>query len=237
MQILHGLYQLGGDLNGLTWDGVDEGFNDANTYLLATPNGHILFDAGCGDTFDQILDRIRYWGLKVEDIRACLLTHPHFDHVGGAHKVKALGIPLIAHPGTADAMAKGDERCCGFVYHKTFTPCTVDRWVDDGSLLDLCGVRIEVMHLPGHTADCTAYFFEHEGKRIVVSGDVIGTLKVGDFGWSGSIDFNKEVYIESLLRFAQIDTDIMLPGHGMIYFHQPRRRVEQVLNSALMQWR
>lgn len=237
MQILHGLYQLGGDLNGLTWDGVDEAFNDANTYLLATPQGHILFDAGCGDTFDQLLDHIRYWGLKVEDIRVCLLTHPHFDHAGGAHKVKALGIPLIAHPSTADALSKGDERCCGFVYHKTFTPCTVDRWVDDGSVLDLCGVRIEVMHLPGHTMACTAYLFEHEGKRIVVSGDVIGTLKVGDFGWSGSIDFNKEIYIESLLRFAKVDTDLMLPGHGMIYFHKPRRRVEQVLNSALMQWR
>ena len=76
-----------------------------------------------------------------------------------------------------------------------------------------------------------------EGKRIVVSGDVIGTLKVGDFGWSGSIDFNKPVYIESLRSFAKVDTDIMLPGHGMISFHQPRRRVEQVLNSALMQWR
>jgi len=29
----------------------------------------------------------------------------------------------------------------------------------------------------------------------------------------------------------------MLPGHGLIYFHQPRRRVEEALNEALKQWR
>ena len=72
---------------------------------------------------------------------------------------------------------------------------------------------------------------------MVFSGDVIGTLLVGDFGWSGSIDFNKSKYIESLKRFARVDTDVMLPGHGMGYFHKPRRRVEEVLNAALMQWR
>ena len=43
--------------------------------------------------------------------------------------------------------------------------------------------------------------------------------------------------MESLKRFSKIDTDLMLPGHGLIYFHEPRRRVEQALNSALMQWR
>lgn len=237
VQILKNLYQLGGDINGLTWDGVDAGFNDCNTYLLATPQGHILFDAGCGDTIEQIFARIRYWGLRIEDIRVCILTHPHFDHAGGAHLLKARGIELIAHPETADAVASGDDRCCGFVYHKTFTPCMVDRTVQDGDTLELLGVRISVMHLPGHSMGCSAYFFEHDGQRVVVSGDVIGTLLVGDFGWSGSVDFNKPVYIESLKRFSRIDTDIMLPGHGLLYFHQPRRRVQQALNSALMQWR
>ncbi len=84
---------------------------------------------------------------------------------------------------------------------------------------------------------CTAYFFTYEGKRIVVSGDIIGTLLDGYHGWSGSIDFNKEKYIQSLLKFSKIDTDIMLPGHGMIYFHKPKKRVEEALNIALIKWR
>jgi metallo-beta-lactamase class B len=237
MQILRGLYQVGGDMHGHTFAGVDAGFEDGNTYVLETPQGLIFFDCGCGDTLEQIFDNMRYWNLHPGSIRHCLLTHAHLDHAGAAHRLRLMNIEVIAHVETANAIATGDERCCGFLYHKTFPPARVDRAVQDGEVLDLCGVQIGVMHLPGHSMGCTAYFFTHQNRRIVVSGDVIGTLNVGNFGWSGSIDFDRNIYLESLKRFARMDTDIMLPGHGAPYFHKPRRRVEQVLNAALIEWR
>lgn len=237
MQLLKGLYQVGGDLNGITWAGVDAGFDDANSYALDTGAGILLFDCGCGDTLDQIFNNMRYWGLDPADIRYCLLTHAHLDHAGAAHLLKQAGVQIIAHTVTAKAIAAGDEQCCGYLYHKTFTPCEADRQVEDGETLELAGVAVQALHFPGHTLGCTAYAFTHEGKRIIVSGDVIGTLNVGDFGWSGSIDFNKTAYMESLKRFARLDFDVMLSGHGMSHFYKPRRRVEQVLNEALIQWR
>ena len=237
MQILKGLYQLGGDLNGLTWAGVDAGYEDGNTYLLQGPEGSILFDCGCGDTWEQLERHIGYWGLSMDSIRACLLTHPHLDHAGAAANLQRRGIPIHAHRETAEAVAAGDARCAGFLYHKRFETFQVDRMVEDGSTVKVAGIDIDVFHLPGHSRGCTAYRFVHEGKRILISGDVIGTLLAGDFGWSGSIDFDRETYLQSLLRMAEIDMDIMLPGHGMIYFHEPKRRVESVLNQALMQWR
>lgn len=237
MQILKGLYQVSGDLNGITWAGIDAGFEDANSYVLDTGHGLILFDCGCGDTWDQLCANMAYWGLRAEDIGYCFLTHAHLDHAGAAHLLKRQGVPLIAHKNTAEAVAEGDDRCCGYLYHKSFTPCDVDIVVEDGQQLELQGITIEVMHLPGHSMGCTAYLFTHEGRRIAVSGDVIGTLLCGHFGWDGSIDFNKPVYIESLRRFAKVDTDMMLSGHGLIYCHQPRRRVEEALNEALIQWR
>ncbi len=237
MQLMRDVYQVGGDLNGITWVGVDAGFDDANTYVLDTGQGLVLFDCGCGDSWPQIVANMRYWSLNADDIRYCVLTHPHLDHAGAAHLLKEQGAQLVAHANTAKAVAAGDERCCGYLYHKTFTPCEVDIIVEDGQRLDLLGKTIEVMHLPGHSMGCTAYFFSHEGKRLVVSGDVIGTLLCGHFGWDGSIDFNKPVYIESLRRFAREDTDMMLSGHGLVYCHKPRRRVEEVLNEALIQWR
>jgi len=237
MQILKNLYQVGGDLNGITWAGKDAGFEDANTYVLERPEGLILFDCGCGDTLNQIFDNMEYWDLAPDDIKVCFLTHSHLDHAGAAHLLKERGVKLIAHEKTADAVAAGDERCCGYLYHKTFTPCEVDQVVSDGEVVDVLGVQIAVLHLPGHTMGCTAYLFDHEGKRIAASGDIIGTLLSGDFGWDGSIDFNKPLYIESLKRFAKVEIDVMLPGHGLICFHQPRRRVEECLNAALMQWR
>lgn len=237
MQILRHLFQVSGDLNGLTWDGVDAGYNDCNVYILQRPQGLILFDCGCGDTFDQLLANMRYWGLDPDRITHCFLTHSHHDHAGGGHILKRRGVHMVAVAETADAVAAADMRCCGFAYHKPFTPFSVDLVVSDGDTFDIHDTAIQVLHLPGHTRGCTCYLFQHERRRIVVSGDVIGTLLAGDFGWSGSIDFHKPTYLESLKRFAQVDSDIMLPGHGLIYFHQPRRRVENALNAALMQWR
>ena len=54
---------------------------------------------------------------------------------------------------------------------------------------------------------------------------------------AGSIDFDRKIYLESLKRFAKVEADIMLPGHGLIYFHKPQRRIEEALNMALMEWR
>ncbi|MCC7524818.1 MAG: MBL fold metallo-hydrolase [Chitinophagaceae bacterium] len=237
MQVLKNIFQVGGDINGITFDLQDALWNDGNSYILKTNDGLIMFDCGCGDTMEQIFENMRYWDLSPDDIRYCVLTHPHYDHAGGAHLLKQRGVKLVAIGETADAVASGDDRCCGYLYHKNFTPVKVDQVVKDGERLQLLGVKIEVMHLPGHSMGCTAFFLEWTGKKLVFSGDVIGTLLVGDFGWDGSIDFDKKIYLQSLKRFAKVDMDIMLPGHGMIYFHKPRWRVEQVLNAALMQWR
>ena len=237
MQVLKGIYQVGGDINGITYDEPGAIWNDGNSYVVDMGEGLLMFDCGCGETMDQIFRSMEYWDLSPDNVKYCILTHPHYDHVGGAHILKERGVQLISIGETADAVASGDERCCGYLYHKIFTPVEVDQIVKDQDRINVLGLEMEVMHLPGHSMGCTAFLFEWDQRRVVVSGDVIGTLMVGDFGWDGSIDFDKKKYIESLRKFARVDSDIMLPGHGMIHFHKPRRRVEEVLNTALMQWR
>lgn len=237
MQILHHLFQVGGSLSGLTHTNQRDPFDDANVYVLQAEEQLLLFDCGNGETLEQIFTNMKYWGLSPEAISTCFITHPHWDHAGAAHLLQKRGVRLIAHAKTADAIQAGDERCCGFLYHKQFIPCEIDETVEDGQIISLGGIDIKAIHLPGHTMGCTAFAVETEGKRLVFSGDVIGTLGYGDFGWDGSIDFDKQSYLESLLKFSRMDFDIMLPGHGLIYFDHPRRRVEECLNQALIQWR
>lgn len=237
MQILKNIFQVGGDLNGITFDVQDAMWNDGNTYIIKTARGLIAIDCGCGDTMEQIFANMRYWDLSPDEIRYCILTHPHYDHAGGGHLLKERGVKFIASAETADAVVNGDERCAGYLYHKTFQPFKVDRIVSDGEEFEALGISFKALHLPGHSMGCTAFMTEWEGRDVVFSGDVIGTLGIGDFGWSGSFDFNKEEYIRSLTKFAKVDMDVMLPGHGMTYFHKPRHRVEYVLNQALMSWR
>lgn len=237
MQILKNIFQVGGDLNGITFDVQGAMWNDGNSYIIKTGQGLIMVDCGCGDTMEQIFANMQYWGLSAQDIRYCILTHPHCDHAGGGHLLKQHDVRFIASAETANAVAAGDERCAGYLYHKTFHPFTVDRIVSDGEEFNVLGVSFKALYLPGHSMGCTAFSFQWEGRVVVFSGDVIGTLGIGDFGWSGSFDFNKEAYMQSLVSFSKVDMDVMLPGHGLTYFHKPRQRVEYVLNQALMLWR
>ncbi len=240
MQLLRNVFQVGGSLNGVTVCGdYNEGGNffDGNSYAINTPEGILLFDCGNGDTLDQIFANLRYWSLDPEKIVACFITHPHWDHAGACHKLKRLGVKLYAHVNTAHAIAAGDRRCCGFLYHKKFIPTEVDFPLQEGDTVQFGALLITAHHFPGHTQGCTAFCFDWEGKSVVVSGDIIGTLMVGYFGWSGSIDFDRKVYLESLKRFSEYTPDVMLPGHGLIYLGNPQSRIETALNQALIQWR
>ena len=237
MQLLHQLYQVGGSLSGLTHTSVADPFDDCNVYVLQLQNELVLFDCGNGETLEQIFFQMSYWGLDAEKISTCFLTHPHWDHAGAGWLLQQKGISLVAHTHTADALASGDERCCGFLYHKTFHPCNVDLVVKDKQVIEIDGFQITAHHFPGHTRGCTAYEFELENRRIFVTGDIIGTLGYGYFGWDGSIDFDKKTYLETLQKFSRIEFDVMLPGHGLASFYSPKNRVEDSLNQALIEWR
>lgn len=237
MQLLRHIYQVSGDLTGLTEDVPGALWNDCNSYVVRLGDGLVLFDAGCGDTMEQLLANVRYWGMDPADIQYCFLTHAHYDHAGGGHILKERGVHIVAGQETADAVRAGDHRCCGYLYHKTFQPFEVDTVLSDGESMSVLGLEIEARAMPGHSMGCTVYSFILDGKRILISGDVIGTKLVGDFGWSGSIDFCRKTYLDSLLRMAELEMDCMLPGHGMAYFSGAKRRVEEVLNVALIEWR
>src|SRR5690606_32402863 len=193
MQVLKNIFQVGGDLNGITFDEPRALWNDGNSYVIKTDGGLGMIDCGCGDTLDQIFNNMRYWDLDPVEIRYCILTHPHFDHAGAGHKLKLLGLKFIAIEETADGVASGDARCGGYLYHKTFVPFEVDKKLEDGEEFEVLGLRFTTVHVPGHSMGCTAYLLPWEGKLLNFSGDVIGTLLGGDFGWDGSIDFNKPV--------------------------------------------
>jgi metallo-beta-lactamase class B len=53
------------------------------SYLVATPQGHILIDTAVPDATPLIKASITKLGFKVADIKLILNTHAHFDHAAG----------------------------------------------------------------------------------------------------------------------------------------------------------
>src|SRR6185503_20497125 len=53
------------------------------SYLIATPQGHILIDTGTTEMHDAIVRGIEQLGYRVADVRILLASHAHFDHIEG----------------------------------------------------------------------------------------------------------------------------------------------------------
>src|SRR4051812_10257160 len=59
------------------------GSSDISSYLLTSPNGHILIDAGYESTEPQIEANVAKLGFAVRDIKILLNTQAHYDHAAG----------------------------------------------------------------------------------------------------------------------------------------------------------
>jgi len=84
-------------------------------------------------------------GLAPLRLSYILITHPHPDHIGGCRALKEeTGAEIVIHSaGVAEFGNYGLQ---------------ADRTVEDGDTLDLGGVRLEVVHTPGHTRDSICFY-------------------------------------------------------------------------------
>lgn len=61
-----------------------------SAWLIERPDGAVLIDTLYGPHVDQLIENIRATGVDFADIKYVLMTHGHFDHVGGAARMKEL---------------------------------------------------------------------------------------------------------------------------------------------------
>jgi glyoxylase-like metal-dependent hydrolase (beta-lactamase superfamily II) len=90
-------------------------------------------------------------------------------------------------------------------------PAAVDELVKDGDHLDLLG-GATVVHVPGHTPGSIALHFPAE--RLLICGDAID-FRRGRLGPpSKAFTDDMEQAISSLRRLAELDFEVLCPGHG-----------------------
>src|SRR5690349_9540083 len=64
------------------------GASDLTSFLIATPQGHILLDGGLPGTATQIEQNVAALGFRMRDVKILLNSHAHFDHAGGLAELK-----------------------------------------------------------------------------------------------------------------------------------------------------
>jgi hydroxyacylglutathione hydrolase len=160
-----------------------------------------------GDEAERILGAAEELGVQVD---AILLTHTHFDHIGAVAPIaKATGAPVwcpeIEVPVLADINS--------FVPWPGFGPYEsyeADHTVSGGEKLELAGMEIDVIFMPGHSPGHVTYSIP--GEAAIFSGDVlfqgsVGRTDLPGGDWATLLDSIRKL-VEELPPETQV-----YPGH------------------------
>lgn len=134
------------------------GTTDLASYLITTPQGHILINTGVEDALPQLKKSITDLGFKVTDIRILLTNQAHFDHVAAMAGIKKdSGAKLYATEGDARLLNEGGKDDYLFGSKYTFPSAKVDRVLKDGETVSLDGTKLQLHLTPGHTPGSATY--------------------------------------------------------------------------------
>jgi metallo-beta-lactamase class B len=134
------------------------GASDVTSFLIATPAGHILLDCGFAETAPRIAANVLRLGFKLADVKVLLVSHAHYDHVGGLSELKRwTGASLAASAADALLLAHGGHGDFHFGDSLTFSPVQADRILRDGDTVSLGGTVMTAHRTPGHTPGNTTW--------------------------------------------------------------------------------
>jgi metallo-beta-lactamase class B len=196
------------------------GSKDLATYLITTPEGHILINSGFARTVPLIQESVESLGFKITEVKILLASHAHADHVAGhALLQKITGAKVYVMRGDEGIIASGGDG--QYLYSTShWDPCRVDRVLEDRDEVKLGGVTLIARSTPGHTRGCTTWTWRVEDGGKSYDVVVIGSPNVNP---GFKLVDNKE-YPEIASDFAKtfevlagLPCDVFLGAHGSYY--------------------
>jgi metallo-beta-lactamase class B len=162
------------------------GANDLAAYLITSPEGHVVLDAGYPTTAEMIMASIATLGFDIKDVTVLLNSTPYPDHAGGlAALQQASGAELWASETSAGIIASGGVdpnialplRTLTAIGLLSYPAARVDRRFKDGETIRIGPIALTPHITGGSTRGCTSWSFPvRHGDRVlnVVSACPLG---------------------------------------------------------------
>lgn len=208
-----------------------------NFYLVEDERGVTVVDAGVPTAWAALHDALRAIGRGAEEVRALVITHAHFDHLGFAERARTeLRVPVHVHendvPLTRHPLQYAHERprtlyfatqlraapiVAALLRARAFWPPSVGEVARyrDGALA--VPGSPQVVFTPGHTlGHCALHFPDRDA---VIAGDAVVMLDPytaarGPKIVAGAATADSERALASLDALADTGASTVLTGHG-----------------------
>ena len=179
------------------------GARTVSAWLLESDQGLILFDSLYGELTALAINSIRDLGFDPDDIRYLIVSHAHYDHVGGARRFQEeFGSVVMMTEADWNMVA---EPAIDQEYPKPIRHLSAS----DGSTLNLGRTRLRFFQTPGVTPGVLSTRF-----TVYDNGYPYDAFLFGGAGLNFSGSDRTELYISSVERIMQLEgIEVNIPNH------------------------
>jgi glyoxylase-like metal-dependent hydrolase (beta-lactamase superfamily II) len=192
------------DLYAYLWQNPYE--NNCNTYVIKGEKT-VLIDPGHSRYLGQVFNQMEKDGISPEEIDLVILTHSHPDHFEGLEAFLDKPVKI--------AMNREEERYLlesgKLLFEMMRQPLPkfrIDFYLKEGEL-HLGEKTFHIYQTPGHSPGSLSIYWPE--RKVLFTGDLIF---YGGVGRTDFLEGNSKLLMESIERLADLDTEILLPGHG-----------------------
>jgi len=219
-----------------------------NAYLIQGEGGAVLVDAGHVNFERTFIRYLKKHTIAPDIIKLIVITHVHFDHVGGLKDFKTLcRCPVAVHAGAASALSDGTvffppgtnllgkmASLLGSTVGKTFMKypsVKPDILVSEEMSLAPFGVSGKIIPTPGHTTNSLTVLLT-SGEAFV--GDLAANYLPANLGpIFPPFAEDVEALLQSWEVLLKAGAKIICPGHGRPFSaHLLRRKMQSLRNQA-----
>jgi len=204
------------------------GDSGCSVFLVDThsEDGLVLID--CGMSLEMI-KRIKKLGLSPMDIKHCIITHQHIDHIACCSALKEFNKKVKFYAHELDALPieeKGHEReTAARWYGVEYNPIKLEKRFKGDESLKLGIYELNCIHTPGHTPGSISIVLKIDDTKILFGQDLHGPMIPGISNFAD--------YQNSLQKLLNLKADILCEGHFGIY--QPAGEVKRYIEGYIEQ--
>ena len=200
---------------------------DSNVYVVVGKIPTII-DTGTGFYTKMIFETIQKI-ITLDQIQQILLTHEHYDHIGGAQDLLQASkgrAKIFAHKDVVSTLKEG-KRTFAEMLGGTIPKLKVDVPLSGREQLTIGDSPFEVLNTPGHSIGSLCFY--NKKKEVLFSGDTI--FADGDFGRYDFHGGDFSTLLNSIEQLAELEVTNLYPGHGRIVEQHGKEHMLKTLRN------